>query len=140
MTKLTNKAFLPALAAMVLWGISCWLPKLAMQGMEPHSVIFYEALGNLIVVVPVLFFLKGKLEGGRAGISLTACSSCFSIVAIFCYFTALKLGTVAVVVTITALYPVIVLLLARIFLGEKMNIRQLSAVCMALVAVALLAG
>jgi len=140
MIKLREEAFPAAVAALLLWGLSSFLPKMAMQTMSPHSVIFYEAIGNMLVVIPVLFFLKGKLVRNVRGIKLTAYASCFSIIAILSYFTALRLGTVATIVTITAMYPVIVLVLAWVLLGERMNRLQMLAAVMALAAIGLLAG
>jgi drug/metabolite transporter (DMT)-like permease len=141
MIKLRNDwRLLPSLAAMVLWGLWAFLPKLAMQTMSPQSVIFYEALGNILVAVPIFFFLKRKLIVDKKGITLTACSSAISMVAILTYYYALRLGPVATIVTVTAMYPIIGLALARIFLKEKMNRIQLLAVAMAMAAVGLLAG
>ncbi len=128
------------LAALVLWGFWAFLPKLAMQSLPPHSVIFYEALGGLFVTMPLLFFIKGELVRDKKGISIVACGSSLSIIAILCYYTALRLGPVATVSTITAMYPVVGVALARIFLKEKMNRVQLLAAVMAMVAIYLLAG
>lgn len=131
---------LPSLSALMLWGLSTFLPKLAMQSMSPQSVIFWEALGNMIVTIPILFFLKGKLVMDKKAVTITAAGACFSIVAILAYYYALRLGPVATIVTITAMYPVVVLILARIFLHEKLNRTQLLAVGMAMGAIWLLAG
>ena len=126
--------------SLVLWGFWAFLPKLAMQNMQPHSVIFYEALGGFCAVMPLLFFIKGKLVRDKKAIGTVFCGSSFSIIAILCYYTALKIGPVATVSTITAMYPVVVIFLAWIFLKEKMNRLQFVAAAMAMVAIYLLAG
>jgi bacterial/archaeal transporter family protein len=130
----------PALAAMLVWGLWAFLPKIALQSMQPHSVIFYEAFGSLCVSMPVLIFhLKGKLQKDVRALGIISASSALTVIAIMCYFYALKHGPVAVVVTMTAMYPVISLVLARIFFKERLNKIQLAAVGMAMLSIVLLA-
>ncbi|MBU6474602.1 MAG: DMT family transporter [Alphaproteobacteria bacterium] len=128
------------LAALVLWGIWAFLPKLAMQSMQPHSILFYESFGGAMAVLPLLFFNKGGLVRDKKGVSLLFCGSCLSITGILCYYTALKAGSVATVTTVTAMYPVVVMALARIFLREELNRWQWLAAALAMVSVYLLAG
>jgi transporter family protein len=139
--KLTASRLFAPLAALLLWGFWAFLPKLAMkQSMEPHSVIFYEALGGWCTVIPLLFFIKEKLVRDRKAIGTVFCGASFSIIAILCYYTALKIGPVATVSTITAMYPVIVVALARLLFKEKMNRLQFAAAALAMVSIYLLAG
>lgn len=131
---------LPAIAAMFVWGLWAFLPKLALQTMQPHSVIFYEAFGSLCISMPVLFFyLKGKLQKDVRALSIISLSSALTVTAIMCYFYALQTGPVAVVVTMTAMYPVISLVLAWIFFKERINKVQMIAVLMAMASILLLA-
>jgi bacterial/archaeal transporter family protein len=131
---------LPAIGAMLVWGLWAFLPKIALQSMQPHSVIFYEAFGNLCVSMPVfIFHLRGKLQKDALAISVISASSVLTVAAIMCYFYALKHGPVAVVVTMTAMYPVVSLFLARIFFKERLNKIQMVAVVMAMLSILLLA-
>ncbi|MBI3441166.1 MAG: DMT family transporter [Proteobacteria bacterium] len=138
--KLNNSWLLFSLGTLLFWGGWSFLPKIALQILSPDGLLFYEAVGGLLASLPVLFFLNGKLEKDRKGIIITACTSSLNIVAILAYFYALRLGPVATIVTMTAMYPVITLALARIFLRERMNRLQLLATTMALAAIVLLAG
>jgi drug/metabolite transporter (DMT)-like permease len=138
--RLKASGLLAPLTALVLWGFWAFLPKLAMQNMQPHSVIFYEALGGLFVTLPLLFFIKGQLVRDKKGIGIVLCGSTISIGGVLCYYSALKLGPVATVSTISAMYPIVGVGLARIFLKEKMNRLQFVAAAMAMVAIYLLAG
>lgn len=129
-----------AIGALVAWGFWSFLPKLALQSMKPHSVVFYESLGNLITAIPVFILLRGRLIRSRIGISISAFVSVMTVGAFLLYFFALHHGPVATVVTVTALYPIIVLLMARIFLKEKLNRIQMAAVALAVCSIYLLAG
>ena len=129
----------PALGALFVWGLWAFLPKIALQSMEPHSVIFFEAFGNLCISVPVLVHLRFRLQRDTRAIMITGGSSVLTVCAILCYFFALKHGPVPVIVTMTAMYPVIVVVLARVFLKERINKIQFLAVLLALSSILLLA-
>ena len=131
----------PALGALFVWGLWAFFPKVALQTMQPHSVIFYEALGNMCVSLPVLFFiLRFRLQKDAFAIAITGGSSLLTVCAILSFFFALRHGPVAVIVTMTAMYPVIALILARLFLHERINKIQVIAVLMALGSIYLLAS
>lgn len=129
-----------AVGALVAWGFWSFLPKLALQTMSPHSVIFYESLGNMIIAIPIFFILRGRLVRSRLGISISAFASVLTVSAFLLYFFALHHGPVATVVTLTAMYPIVVLIMARVFLKEKLNRVQMLSVAMAVGSVYLLAG
>ena len=116
------------------------MPKLTMQRMSLPSAIFYQGIGSLIVALPVLFFMKGKLAKGREGIVMTGTASIANFIAVLGYYYALHLGPTVTIVTITAMYPVVSLLLAHFIIKEKINRMQLAAICMAMVAIWVLAG
>jgi transporter family protein len=130
----------PAIAALFIWGFWAFLPKLALQSLDPHSVIFYESFGNMLVALPIAVHLKFKLQKDSKAISVLAGSAVLTVLAILAYFYALKSGPVAVIVTLTALYPVIAVILARIVLKERLNKVQMAAVLMAVSAMLMLAG
>lgn len=128
---------------LLLWGFWAFLPKLAMQNnhMQPHSVIFYEALGGLVTTLPLLLRIKREhLSRDPKGIGIVIFGSSVSIVAILCYYNGLQMGHVASVSTIAAMYPLIVMVLARVVLKEKMDRHQLLAAAMAMGAIYLLAA
>lgn len=140
MEKKADKPWLPpTLAALGVWGVWAFLPKMALQTLPPHNVIFYESIGNFIVTIPVLIWLKFKLSGDRRTVSFIAMTSVLTVCAILSYFTALSKGPVAVIATMTAMYPVISLILARVILKERVNKRQMVAIAMAVCSILLLA-
>ncbi|MCK4946322.1 MAG: DMT family transporter [Alphaproteobacteria bacterium] len=137
--KSKNNLLLLSLGTLVLWGISTFLPKMALQSLSMESVLFYGAIGNMLVALPVLFFLKWRLEKDKKGIAIIACTSGFAVFSAMLYYYAIQLGPVATIVTITAMYPIVTLILARIFLKEKINLLQLLAIFMAMLSIVLLA-
>ncbi len=133
-----KKWIFPAIGAMLVWGFWAFLPKLALQTLQPHSIIFYEAVGNFLVAMPILAYLRFRLHFEKKIVALVGLSSALTALAILAYFIALHNGPVAVVVTMTAMYPVLCLVLARVFLKEKLNRTQFAAIAMSVVALLLL--
>lgn len=131
----------PAAMALLIWGVWAFLPKIVLQELPPESLIFYEGIGNLLFSVPLYFlFLRGKVERDIKGIGVAASASVLTVLAVLAYFYALQTGPVSIIAPLTALYPVIALVLARAFLHEKLSPAQAGGVVMAVGAGVLLAG
>jgi transporter family protein len=132
---------LPALGTLLAWGIWAFIPKMALNTMTPQSTLFYAAIGDILVVLPIFFFvLRCRLHTDRKSIGITFAASTMTMLSMLAYFFALSHGPVAVIATLSAMYPAITVLLARVFLKEKINRSQFIAICIALAAIVLLAG
>ena len=129
---------LPSLAAMMAWGVWGFIPKLALQSLPSHDAMFYAAVGDLIAVLCIFAYLGGKLQKDGRGVKITCIASLLTVMSMFSFFYALSLGSVAVVTTLTAMYPIITVILARVILKEKINIKQICAIMLALVSIGLL--
>lgn len=129
-----------SIGALLLWGLWAFMPKLALQSMPPQATLFYAAVGDLFVAVPVFFWLRCRLQKDPKTVRITGISSGLTVASMLAFFYALSHGPVAVVATLTAMYPVITVLLARVVLKEKINRMQLIAIVMAMVSIVLLAG
>ena len=129
--------FIYSIFALVLWGLWGFFPKLATYYINPMSILIYEVIGTIVVGCIVLVILgfspevqfRGVLFGLLTGITLTLGSLFFLF--------ALNEGKTSVVVTMTALYPLITILLAFLILKEQITLRQGIAIILALVAMVL---
>lgn len=138
---MTDKKFFFPVCALLLWGVWAFLPKLALQSLPPHGIIFYEALGSFALTTTIFLLTKKTAAAPRGrGLGFAAASAGASLCGILSYFYALGQGPVATVATITAMYPLVAVVLARVFLKERMNRRQSAAAVLALGAIWLLAG
>lgn len=141
MTQKSETAWLLyALLSMVAWGIWGFLPKIALQSLPPDSVIFYESLGNLIPAITIFFLLPRKLEANMPGLRVAALASFLASASILAYLYALNHGQAVVVITLTAMYPVITILMAWGILKEKISRQQCAAIFLAMVSIYLLAS
>lgn len=127
-----------AIAAMLMWAGWAFFPKIALQTLPPYSVLVHEIAGSLIVIIGVLFFVKFKVQKSADGLKFCTLSSILSACAIFSYIYALSHGPVSLISVLTAVYPVVTIILARIFLKERLQSVQIASVFLSLIAVSLL--
>ena len=132
--------FAPALLALVLWGVWGFLQKLATNHMPPRTVYFVSALGAIVVVLVVL-------TTSRFPMHLSADGTIFAVIAGVCsslggllFLHAVSRGATPVVITFTALYPVITVILSFSLLREAITMKQGMGIVLALLSMVLLAG
>ena len=130
----------PALIAFVLWGVWAFLPKIATQYINPSSVIVFEVIGTLIVGLIALLSMDFKLQTQPQGILLAIIIGALGLGGSFAYVYAVSKGQVGIVSIVTALYPLLTILLAYFILHEPITIKQGIGIGMALVAIFLLSS
>ncbi len=129
----------PALGSLVMWGVWAFLPKVMLiNGMSPAQALFFEAIGNIIVILPIMIKTRMKIDYDRRSILLMFMSTSLTTCAVFAYYYALKTGPVSIVGAMTALYPVVTVMLARTILKEPIKSRQVAALLLAILAVVFL--
>ncbi len=130
----------PALATFVLWGAWALLPKFAIRYIDPRSAIVYQAIG----VASVAFILAASMAFKPAwdwrGASFAVATGMLGFTGAVFYLYALTRGPVGLVAVSTALYPALTVLLAWLFLGETVTLRQGIGLVFALIALVLFAG
>ena len=119
------------------WG---FFPKLAVQYMAPRSALFWEIIGTLPLALGVLFSLQGKPELQAKGIAFAMLTGIAGMIGTLFFFMAARHGKISLVVSITALYPLLTILLACLFLHEQLSLRQIAGMLLALLAIYLLSG
>jgi len=127
-----------SLMAMGLWGVWGLLSKVAAQYLPFQAVYLLAITGHLVVIAYLA--AQGGLAipwhpgGVAAGL---AAGLCMAFGLLF-FFRALAQGTASTVVPLTALYPVVTVVLSRVVLQESLSPRQVAGVALALLAVWLL--
>lgn len=125
--------------SLLLWGLWGFLAKLATGYVGPKSVFIYAGVGVVsmgLFAVSVMGFrpepvLKGAVLGILTGVAGTSGALFF--------FLAMSRGKASVVVTMTALYPLITIILSFIILREHITLKQGFGLLFALAAMLLLA-
>ena len=132
--------FIPALLALALWGVWGFFQKLATNHMPPRTVYLVSASGAIVVVAVLLATSKFP-------VSLSADGTLFAVIAGICsslggllFLSAVSRGEASVVITFTALYPVVTVILSFSLLREAINLKQGIGIVLALLSMVLLAG
>jgi transporter family protein len=130
---------IPALGTFIFWGVWGFLPKLTTRYVNPLSGSIYEAVGVIIVGVVVLALVRFKPETHPMGILLAILTGIAGSLGALVYLIAVARGRVSLIVSFTALYPLLSIFLAVVFLKESFSLRQGAGVVLGLVAMLLIA-
>ncbi|NPA95494.1 MAG: EamA family transporter [Thermodesulfobacteria bacterium] len=129
-----------ALAAMLCWGLWAFFPKLSLSRISTASSVFYEACGVMATSLVVVFLLGPGIDRDLEGALYAVLTGIFGTVGLYFFFSAVKTGPISVISALTALYPVVTVVLAVVVLHERLAVRQVLGVLLALVAAALLSS
>ena len=135
-----NTWFLLALAAMLLWGFWGFFSKLATNFIRDVDAAVYQAIGTFTVTLVAAFFVRFQPKGSSNGILFAVLSGASAALAIFFFFSAITRGRGSVVVSMTALYPLVTLALSVVFLHEAVTFKQLLGVGLAVGAIVLMSS
>ncbi|MBI2656832.1 EamA family transporter [Candidatus Woesearchaeota archaeon] len=126
---------------LLAWGLWGFFGKYALKFINPISLILYETIGAIIFQITVLAFLfysKHKFDANNTGISIAMLVALFGVIGTILFFFTLSKTKASVLVPLTALYPVVTVLLSIIFLKEKVTLAQGIGIALAVVASILL--
>jgi transporter family protein len=132
--------YLYALLTIVMWGIWGVFSKFASAHSKPRQVLIFQSVGVLAFALVVLAIENFKFEWSVPGFSWSFAAGFFTFIGFLTFFAALEDGKASTVVTLSALYPVVTILLSVIFLREKISLKETVGIGFALVASVLLAG
>ncbi len=128
-----------ALLTVLMWGIWGVFSKFASASAKPRQVLIFQSLGVVAFALLVLGLERFKVEWSVRGFSWSFAAGFFTFIGFLTFFAALEQGKASTVVTLSALYPVVTILLSMIFLREKISLREGVGIVFALIASVLLA-
>jgi len=129
-----------ALVALALYGFWGFFPKLAVGYIDPRSALVYEVLGALAVGGLVLAKLDCRPQSHPLGILFSVLTGIAGMTGTLFYFNAASKGRISVVVSLTALYPLVTIILAALFLREPITPQQWLGMACAVLAIFLLSA
>jgi transporter family protein len=121
----------PALAALFLYGIGQGLVKKWIGEVSPARFCLYYVLATSVVNLGFFFTQDHPpllAPSGRTFLGFGVLAYLFDGAAWILYFQSIVLGPVAIVGTLSAAYPALTVVFARIFLGETLSPLQYLAV------------
>ena len=126
---------------LLAWGLWGFFGKYALKFISPISLLLFHTISAVIIELIVVIFLlysKNKFDTNTTGITLAILTALFAVVGTIVFFFALSKTKASILVPLTALYPIITVLLSFIFLKEKVTLAQGIGIVLAIIAGALL--
>lgn len=128
-------AALLALLSFGLWGL---FSKLALVYIDSKSALIFQTAGVLIVGIITLSMLNFKPAADVKGLGFGLLTGIAYGVGCLFYLMAADKGKIVTVVTLTALYPVVTIILSYFLLQETIHIKQFLGIMLALAAIYLM--
>lgn len=127
-----------SLMALVLWGVWGFLSKAATQQLPPQAVYLLAVCGHGVVIGYLWLGGGLALPWHPGAVAAALAAGVFMAFGLLCFFRALAGGAASVVVPLTALYPLVTVVLSWAVLREEMTPRHLAGIALAMLAVWLL--
>ena len=123
-----------SLMALGLWGAWGFLSKVATQQLPPPAVYLLAVCGHGVVIG--YLWLGGGLTipGPSWAMAAALAAGLCMAFGLLCFFKALAGSVATVVVPLTALYPLVTVVLSWAVLREEMTPRHLAGIALALLA------
>jgi len=127
-----------AIITLLTWGIWGIGSKLATNTTTPKQGLLFQCVGVIAFSILVLGMEGFRVQWNGPGFTWAFIAGFFAFIGFLTYFAALQKGPTSTVVVVSALYPLVTIVLSVIFLHERINMRQGIGIVLALVAAVLL--
>jgi len=130
--------FVLALLATTLFALGSFFGKIASNSDIPFRVYFFEGMGTITVLCTIILLKRNEIFSGFAlNIPALLMGLSWGIGTVL-FIIVLKDAKLSVIVPLTGLYPAITVILAFVFLGERLGVREVAGVSLAVVSAVLL--
>lgn len=128
-------------ALLLFWGAYGFTAKIAIREVGLQVLVWYQVAS--LAIFPVYFFLFKeiwplKLDG--VGIAWALGSAVLGILGGVVLYLLLRDAPASVVIPISALYPLVTVILAFLFLHEELSLMRIAGIVLAVIAIWLLAS
>ncbi len=129
-----------SILALIIYGFWGFFPKLAVNYIHPMSALIYEVGGALVIGLCCLIFVDFRPDFNPRGVFFAVLTGICGMLGTLFFFAAASKGKISVIVSLTALYPLITIFLAAVFLKESLTIKQIMGMVFAFIAIYLLSS
>lgn len=131
---------IPTILTLLAWGLWAFLPKIAIRYIDAYSAMVYQGLGGILIALGVLVYLKFDVQFNVPGFSYGLAIGLLGFFGAFMYLLAVSKGPISIVTPLTAMYPVLAILMAFVFLNEAITPKQGIGIFLSLVAIYLISS
>jgi transporter family protein len=131
------KWILFSLLTILTWGIWGIFSKISLREYSWEQIYVITGMVTLISSILIYTFnihAKQTLNLGSSGFYYAIAAGLVSVLAYYGFYNALKFGKASIVVPFTALYPIITIIMAFIFLNERISFYQGTGIILAIIA------
>lgn len=104
-----------------LWGL---FTKLTVIHIDSRSALIYQTIGVALIGIVTLSMMNFKPATDSKGLMYAILTGTAYGIGCLFYFVAASKGKIVTVVTLTALYPLVTIILAAFLLKESVSIKQ----------------
>lgn len=130
----------PAVLALFSFGLWGLFSKLAIAHIDSKSALIFQTAGVMLVGLITLGMLNFKPATDLKGLGFGLLTGIAYGIGCLFYLIAADKGKIVTVVTMTALYPLVTIILSYFLLQEAINLKQVSGILLALVAIFLMSS
>ncbi len=136
---MNSSVLMGGIVLLLVWGAFGVVAKIAMHEIGLQVLIWSQVAS--LALFPIYFFLfkellPVKIDG--AGIAWALGAGFLGVAGGVVFYLLLRVAPANVAVPISALYPVVTVILASLFLHEELSVTQLAGIALAVIAIWLL--
>jgi len=126
--------------SLILWG--CWsiFIKLSLKYTSWQRATLISVASSFIIALIVNLIIKSKSSINTSALCYASIAGILGVLGTLAFNSALEIGKASLVTSVSALYPLVTLLLARILLNEKISSIQLIGIILAIIAIILMSS
>lgn len=127
-----------SLIAMMCWGVWSLLTKVAFDHFNWYQVLITTSLVSILTSLLLYFHFRPAFNIHSPGFFYAVFAGVASSIAVVAFYMALSRGKATIIVPLTALYPVVTIILSRLFLHERTTLLQSLGIALAIIAILLI--
>ena len=127
-----------SLLCIFLWGLWGFILKFTYKDLSWLQTYFLSSLASFMLALLVFLYYKGDISLRLRSTYIAMLAGVFGGAGYIFFVKALVTGKASIVIPLTAIYPVVTVVLALLVLGEKISIYQAIGVILAIVATILI--
>jgi|GEM_PF-3573955 len=124
-----------AILSMAFYGVWGALGAKSAQYLDPRAVMFFSSIGILITGIACLIALHFKMQLNSAGVSFSVATGIVNGLGTLFFIAALRFGPLVPSVMITALYPMVTILISVLLFHQSLNLKQMIGIAFSFVAI-----
>ena len=127
-----------SLIALISWGVWGLFVKLALKYSTWSQVFVVSSIAALIVSLAMFFIMRPGISATSPGFSYSLAAGFASALAVVAFYSAMNSSKVSIVVPLTALSPIVTIVLSYLILSERISLIQGIGVVLAMISILLL--